>query len=197
MTVTENTAPRTATLQGIRVTGIGLAVATAAWALSMTLIGDHEGFGWQTLVGGATAIAFQIAIIRLLLLQVRTNAMGTGRVAKGFYIAQFVFMAGALVSSTFDAFWLIQGTAVWAAFDMFWPLSMLGMVGIGVRIAIAGRWTGIVRWWTLWAQSWFVAAIPVVLIARDAGQVVGSVQLIAGYVVLGIILAKLGTVTPK
>ncbi|MGB3369683.1 MAG: hypothetical protein WBA81_03615 [Rhodococcus sp. (in: high G+C Gram-positive bacteria)] len=197
MTVTENTAPHSDTVRGVRATGIGLAVATAAWALGMALIGDHEGFGWQTLVGGATAIAFQIAIIRLLLLQMQTNAMGNGRVAKGFYLAQFVFMAGALVSSTFDAFWLIQGTPVWAAFDMFWPLSMLGMVGIGVRIAIAGRWTGIVRWWTLWAQSWFVAAIPVVLIARDAGQVVGSVQLIAGYVVLGIILAKLGTVTPK
>ncbi|SNS78541.1 hypothetical protein [Rhodococcoides kyotonense] len=191
MALIENSSPTAGTVvpTAARSTGILLATATTAWAVGMALIGGHEGFGWQSVVGGATAVAFQIAIIRLLLLQFRTHAMGDGRVARGFYIAQFVFMAGALVSSTLDAFWLLHGTAVWMAFDLFWPLSMLGMVGIGIRIAIAGRWTGIVRWWTLWAQSWFVATIPLVLIVRDAGQIVGSAHLILGYAILGVLLA--------
>lgn len=187
----------TPTSTTVRSTGILLAASTTAWAVGMALIGDHEGFGWQSLVGGVTAVVFQIAILRLLLLQYRTHAMGDGRIAKIFYLAQFAFMAGALVSSTLDAFWLIHSTPVWMAFDLFWPLSMFGMVGIGIRIAIAGRWTGVVRWWTLWAQSWFVATIPLVMIIRDAGQVVGSAQLVVGYAALGIILAKLGTVTAK
>jgi hypothetical protein len=183
------------TSQAVRNTGLLLAVATTAWAVGMAVIGDHQGFGWQSIVGGATAIAFQIAVIRLLLLQVRTHAMGDGRVARGFFLAQFVFMAGAIVSSTLDAFWLIHDTPVWMAFDLFWPLSMFGMVGIGVRVAIAGRWTGLVRWWTLWAQSWFVATIPLVMIVRDAGQIVGSVQLILGYTILGVLLAARRSVT--
>ncbi|WP_052067973.1 hypothetical protein [Rhodococcoides fascians] len=180
----------------VRSVGITLALATAAWAVGVAVVGDHQGFGWKSLVGGITALAFQTAIIRLLLLQYRTGAMGTGRVASGFHVAQFVFMAGALVSSTLDMFWLLHGTAVWMAFDLFWPLSMFAMVGIGIRVAIAGRWTGVVRWWTLWAQSWFVATIPLVLVVRDAGQVMGSVQLLTGYVVLGILLARKATVTP-
>lgn len=199
MTVLENITPTTVpvTTRSVRTVGISLAVATASWAAGLALVSEHQGFGWQSLVGGATAIAFQLSIVRLLLLQLRTGAMGTGRIAKGFHIVQFVFMAGALVSSILDAFWLIHGTAVWMAFDVFWPLSMIGMVGIGVRIAIAGRWTGIVRWWTLWAQSWFVAAIPLVMIVRQAGELMGSAHLIVGYVALGLILAVLGTVTPK
>ncbi|RRQ26551.1 hypothetical protein DK926_17235 [Rhodococcus sp. Eu-32] len=185
------------TPQSVRNTGILLAIGTTAWAVGMPAIGDHQGFGWQSLVGGATAIAFQIGVVRLLLLQVRTHAMGDGRVARGFYVGQFVFMAGALVSSTLDAFWLLHDTAVWMAFDLCWPLSMVGMVGIGIRVAIAGRWTGVVRWWTLWAQSWFVATIPLVMIVRDAGLVVSSVQLVLGYTILGVLLATRRSVTTE
>lgn len=199
MSVLENPvqATKPVSVRSVRTTGIALAASTASWAAGIALVSTHQGFGWQSLVGGATAIAFQLSIVRLLLLQVRTGAMGTGRIAKSFYIAQFVFMAGALVSSLLDAFWLIRQTPVWMVFDAFWPLSMFGMVGIGVRIAIAGRWTGIVRWWTLWAQSWFVATIPLVIVVKQAGEFMGSAHLIAGYVALGIILATSGTVTPK
>ena len=167
------TRPDTAPASTVRTTGALLAVGTVAWAVGMAIAGDHEGFGWQSLLGGATALLFQAGIARLL---------------------QGVFLAGAVVSTVLDTFWLLHGTPVWMAFDLCWPLSMATMVGIGVRVAIANRWTGSIRWTTLWAQSWFVTSIPVVLIVRDAGLWVASAQLISGYALLGLLLARHETV---
>ena len=48
----------------------------------------------------------------------------------------------------------------WLALDLFWPLSMLGMFLIGIRIAVAGRWTGLTRYWPVVAESWAVVTIP-------------------------------------
>ncbi|MDV7196043.1 hypothetical protein R4172_00530 [Rhodococcus kroppenstedtii] len=190
------TRPDTAPATTVRTTGALLAVGTVAWAVGMAIAGDHEGFGWQSLLGGATALLFQAGIARLLLLQYRTAAMGEGPLARGVYRLQGVFLAGAVVSTVLDTLWLLHGTPVWMAFDLCWPLSMATMVGIGVRVAIANRWTGSIRWTTLWAQSWFVTSIPVVLIVRDAGLWVASAQLISGYAVLGLLLARHETVRP-
>ncbi len=190
------TRPDTAPATTVRITGALLAVGTVAWAVGMAIAGDHEGFGWQSLLGGATALLSQAGIARLLLLQYRTAAMGDGPLARGVYRLQGVFLAGAVVSTVLDTFWLLHGTPVWMAFDLCWPLSMATMVGIGVRVAIANRWTGSIRWTTLWAQSWFVTSIPVVLIVRDAGLWVASAQLISGYAVLGLLLARHETVRP-
>lgn len=190
------TRPDTAPASTVRSTGALLAVGTVAWAVGMAIAGEHEGFGWQSLLGGATALVFQAGIARLLLLQYRTAAMGEGPLARGVYHLQSVFLAGAVVSTLLDAFWLLHGTPVWMAFDLCWPLSMATMVGIGIRVAIAGRWTGSIRWTTLWAQSWFVTSIPVVLIVRDAGLWVASAQLISGYAVLGLLLVRHETVRP-
>jgi hypothetical protein len=46
------------------------------------------------------------------------------------------------------------------ALDAFWPLSMLGMFFLGIRIAIAGRWTGAARWWPLGAGQHLAGQHP-------------------------------------
>ena len=48
--------------------------------------------------------------------------------------------------------------------DAFWPLSMLGMFLIGIRIAVAGRWTGVSRYWPMVAESWAVVTVPAMAI---------------------------------
>lgn len=176
-----------------RALGAALTGSTLAWLTAMTIWADEEGFGAASVVSGVTALSFQAALIGLLVLGFRTRAMGTGNVARGFYYLQFGLMTGALVSSVLDMLWLAQGSAVWAVFDVCWPLSMLGMFGIGIRIAIGGRWTGALRWQTLFAQSWLFWAIPLMAVPA-IGQFAPALQLLFGYAVLGVILVRRGEV---
>jgi len=46
------------------------------------------------------------------------------------------------------------------ALDLFWPISMLGMFLIGIRIAVAGRWKGVSRFYPIVAESWAVVTVP-------------------------------------
>ncbi|MEE4024900.1 hypothetical protein V1Y59_17580 [Gordonia sp. PKS22-38] len=169
--------------------GLALAVSAPIWAITLAVVGDDEGFGLSSLVGGVAGFAFQFSLLALLAVQYRTRAMGTGRVARVGYRIEFALIGGALVSTFLDMFWLIQDSVVWAIFDSCWPLSMLGMAIIGIRIAIAGRWTGALRWQTLFAQCWFLYSIP--LVAVPAIGLWGAAAFtILGYGGLGVLLAR-------
>jgi hypothetical protein len=75
--------------------------------------------------------------------------------------------------------------------DLCWPLSMLGMFLIGVRIAVAGRWTGLSRWWPMVAESWAVVTVPALGIGGPGvARVVGALHLLVGYAVLGLVVAR-------
>lgn len=116
--------------------------------------------------------------------------MGSGNLPRRLFAAEALLIGGAIVSTVLDAFWLIHGTVVWAIFDACWPLSMLGMFAIGVRIAIVGRWRGLVRWWTLFAQSWLIVSIPFAAFGETTQRVGASAQLLLGYAVLGLLIAR-------
>ena len=78
----------------------------------------------------------------------------------------------------------------WLLLDMFWPISMLGMFCIGLRIAIAGRWHGVRRFWPMVAESWAVVTVPSLMVfGPGVSQVVGALHLVVGYSVLGLLVA--------
>ncbi|MGQ0573695.1 MAG: hypothetical protein ACT4RN_05750 [Pseudonocardia sp.] len=81
-----------------------------------------------------------------------------------------------------DALWL-------AILDVCWPLSMLGMFVIAVKLAFAGRWTGVLRAWPLVAESWAVVNVPAFLVFGDAAWWTGPTHLLIGYVLLGVLIA--------
>ena len=81
-------------------------------------------------------------------------------------------------------------SALFLALDAFWPLSMLGMFAIGVRIAIAGRWQGLARFWPLGAESWAPVVIPTAAVFSGAADYIAAGHLLVGYTVLGIVLAR-------
>ncbi len=193
MTTLETSTPTAITRRtAVPTRGLGmlLAAGATAWAAVVPLVGDTEGFGLASVAGGFVALAFQAAVIWLLIVQYRTDAMGDGRVARGFYRAEFVLMGGAMVSTVLDGLGALHGTPLWVVFDACWPLSMAGLLGIGIRVAIAGRWTGILRWWTLGAQSWF-ALVPLAMFGGPA-LFVASAHAAVGYGVLGVLLACAG-----
>ena len=176
----------------IRALGCALAVSAPVWAATVVVFGDVTDFGWRTLLAGITALAFQASIVALLRLEESSGAMSrpgaSGRVAVVGHRVQYALMAGAVMSTLLDMFELLQGTVVWAVFDACWPLSMLGMVIIGVRIAVVGRWHGALRWHTLFAHSWLLWGIPLMAFGT-AGQLGMVAQVVLGYGLLGVRIA--------
>ena len=66
---------------------------------------------------------------------------------------------------------------------------MLGMMIIGVKLAVAGRWRGPLRWWPLIAESWAVVTVPLFIVfGEQASRWVGGTHLIIGYATLGALL---------
>ena len=135
-----------------------------------------------------TGFAFQVGVMCLVVLQLRTAATGLGRGARVMLRVEQVLLSLAmlwsllhgLVPSIRDAGWLV-------VLDVFWPLSMLGMFVIAIKIAVAGRWRGLARWWPLVAESWAVVSVPAMGIGgATVGQYVGASHLIVGYVALGL-----------
>jgi len=172
----------------IRRLGLALAAGAATWAAGLFVAADSlvETGGISTV----TSLFFQVGLLALLAVQVRTRATGTGRVARAFLVAEHVLVAGAIVSTLNDAFFPgVHGSLYWQLADAFWPLSMLGMFGIGIRIAIAGRWRGAARFWPLVAESWAPVVIPVAGAAPAVAGYAGGAHLLIGYVALGLILA--------
>jgi hypothetical protein len=175
----------------VRRAGIAVATGAGAWAVANAALGTTPPAGtWQAVVVNLAAVAFQIGLMFLVTVQMRTGAIGTGRLARILLHIEHVLLGLATVSSLMWA--LTPGlydTPVFLIIDIFWPLSMLGMAAIGVRIAIAGRWQGLARFWPMVAESWAPVTVPTAFLLPGLAQYVGAAHLLIGYVVLGIILA--------
>jgi hypothetical protein len=175
----------------VRRAGIAVATGAGAWAVANAALGTTPAAGtWQAVVVNLAAVAFQIGLMFLVTVQMRTGAIGTGRLARTLLHIEHVLLGLATVSSLMWA--LTPGlydTAIFLVIDIFWPLSMLGMAAIGVRIAIAGHWTGVARFWPMVAESWAPVTVPTAFLLPAAAQYVGAAHLLIGYVALGVILA--------
>jgi len=190
-TTTAATTDRRATVRLARRAGIAVATGSVAWAAGMAAFTNTPTAGtWQHYVYEVTALVFQLGLVALVTLQLRTGATGTGKLARGFLHAEHVLL-GLAVASTLTWMFLreYQDTAWFLALDVFWPLSMLGMAAIGIRIAIAGRWKGVARFWPMVAESWAPVAVPASFLVPAFAQYVGAAHLLIGYVALGVILA--------
>lgn len=176
----------------VRLGGLAMAAGAAAWALGTVLTYDVDPVdGEYPLYYKASSLLFQLGLVALVAVQKRTRAIGTGRLARRFLHAEHVMLGLAIASSIQ---WMVapgvSEDAFFLALDLFWPLSMLGMAAIGIRIAIAGRWRGAARIWPAIAETWAVVMLPVSAIASvEVGSFVGAGHLLAGYTVLGVILA--------
>ncbi|MGY1622827.1 hypothetical protein ACI789_11580 [Geodermatophilus sp. SYSU D00965] len=180
-----------ATTRFARATGVAVATGSAAWAAGLLVFGPNPDPGWGDTVYNLTSLLFQLGLVALVTLQLRTGATGTGRLARFFLHVEHVLLALAIVSTLTWIFLRQYDGATWfLLLDAFWPLSMLGMAAIGVRIAIAGRWRGAARFWPLVAESWAPVVVPLNAIVPAAAGLAGAAHLMVGYVALGLILAR-------
>ena len=170
-----------------------LSVGALMWAGVMVFTGTApEITGIEAVAFGIGSGAFQIGLLCLLRVLWRTRALGDGRLARFFLRAETVALSLAICSTFVDAIQVSDlDEPMWLALDLFWPLSMLGMFLIGVRIAIAGRWKGLSRFWPMVAESWAVVCVPTIAIfGQAAANVVAPLHLLVGYTVLGVIVSR-------
>ncbi|MBS2939895.1 hypothetical protein KDN32_19310 [Nocardioides sp. J2M5] len=169
-----------------------LTIGALAWAAAIAGLGLDPRDSVGVAVYGLGSGLFQVGLLVLLRTLWRTRALGEGRVARGVLRLETVLVSLAITSTLVDAIQLSDlSQPGWALLDAFWPLSMLGMFLIGIRIAIAGRWTGLSRLWPVVAESWAVVTIPALgIFGPGVGQVVACVHLVVGYAVLGLLVSR-------
>ena len=174
----------------VRLGGLAMATGAAAWAIG-TLVYELDPAGDDfPLAYKATSLVFQLGLVALVAVQLRTRATGTGRLARRFLHVEHAMLGLAIASSLQ---WMIapdlSENAFFLALDLFWPLSMLGMAAIGIRIAIAGRWRGAARVWPAIAETWALVMFPAMaLVSEEMTTYISAGHLLLGYGVLGIIL---------
>jgi len=176
----------------VRRLGLVLTTGAALWSASIFVYGSNAtGLGGR--VGDVTGFLFQLGVFALLTVMLRTGATGTSRAARVMIRVEYVLLG---LASTWS---LLHGlgseefrqSGLVMALDAFWPLSMLGMFVIGIKVAVAGRWQGVLRAWPLVAETWAVVTVPTFLLFGDpVANWVGGTHLLVGYVTLGVLLAR-------
>ncbi len=169
-----------------------LSAGALAWSASILTVGQDPHGTVGLAVFGVGSGLFQVGLLFLLRVLWRTRALGDGRIARRVLRFEAFAVAMAMASTFVDAIGISDlSQPGWLALDLFWPLSMLGMFLIGIRIAVAGRWTGLSRFWPMVAESWAVVTIPAMgIFGEEAGKYVGALHLIVGYTVLGAIVSR-------
>ncbi len=169
-----------------------LSAGAVAWSAAIFAVGQEPDTAVGLAVFGGGSGLFQLGLLFLLGVLWRTQALGSGRISRGVIRLEAALVSLAMVSTFVDAIGVSDlSKPLWAMLDAFWPLSMLGMFLIGIRIAVAGRWTGLSRFWPMVAESWAVVTIPALVVGGDLiGQLVGAAHLLVGYTVLGVIVSR-------
>ncbi|MEJ2887036.1 hypothetical protein [Actinomycetospora aeridis] len=170
----------------VRAAGLVLAVCSLPWALTSLVAGIDIGYTTDIVCG-----VFQLGIWALLITMIRTRATGTSRPARAMLAVEAVLLT---LASTASVLLLlgepIASSTVTVVLDVFWPVSMLGMAVIGIKVAVAGRWRGILRAWPVVAETWVLVVVPsLALLGPGAASWVSGLHLIAGYATLGVLLA--------
>ena len=175
-----------------RLHGTMLTVGALAWVVAQGFVGvDPVGHRDEVAFSICSGM-FQVGLLFLVRVLYRTGAIGGGRLAKAILRFEAVLILVAISSTVSDGLGTTDFDRWWfVVMDACWPLSMLGMCLIGIRIAIAGRWRGVSRFWPMLAESWAVVTIPTMVAFGDtAATVVSMVHLTLGYAVLGQIVAR-------
>jgi hypothetical protein len=170
----------------VRAAGVVLAACSLPWAVTSLVAGIDIGYPTHVVCA-----VFQVGIWALLITMWRTGATGTTRAARLVLAVEAVFLALASAASVLLLLGEpIASSTVAVVLDVFWPVSMLGMAVVGIKVALAGRWRGVLRAWPVVAETWVLVVLPSLgIFGPQVASWVSGVHLIVGYGVLGALLA--------
>lgn len=119
--------------------GALVALGGVCWGVSWILSPSQQGDNSQVEIWASGL--YQLGLLSLLAVGWVTGGTGTTRTARAVLAAETVAVLLAVawtVPYLFDA--NRPTTGILVVLDAFWPLSMLGLVVVGILVARAGRW---------------------------------------------------------
>jgi len=169
------------------VTSLGALVTLGGvlWGLSWIASPSEEGGNSQVEIWASGV--FQLGLLALLAVMWVSRATGTSRTARGLLAAEVVAVILALawtVPYLFDA--NRPTTGILVVLDAFWPLSMVGLVVIGVLVARTGQWPSPLRHLPLLASLIIPVDIAVSWAPDEVRNAVMGVYLAISYGLLGL-----------
>lgn len=169
----------------IRSLGSLVTLGGVAWGLSWILSPSDQGDNSQVEIWASGV--FQLGLLSLLAVLWATQGTGVARTARGLLAAEVVAVILAVawtVPYLFDA--NRPTTGVLVVLDAFWPLSMLGLIVIGVLVARAGRWPRPLRYLPLVASLLIPVDIAVSWAPDEVRNIVMGAYLAVTYGLLGL-----------
>ena len=173
----------------IRSLGALVALGGVLWGLSWILSPSEQGDNSQIEIWASGV--FQLGLLSLLAVMWVTRATGTTRIARGLLAAEVVAVVLAVawtVPYLFDA--NRPTTGILVVLDAFWPLSMLGLVVVGVLVARAGRWPRPLRYLPLVASLLIPVDIAVSWAPEQVRTAVMGTYLALSYGLLGLAMVR-------
>lgn len=174
-----------------RMSGALVAIGALVWAATRLVIGvPAEGVNHPVEIWGS--FAFQIGLVAFLGLAWATRATGAGRCGRLVLAVEIILLAMA-IGWTIPHLWEANRPHddLWIqVLDAGWPLSMLGLIAVGLAIARARRWSGAARWLPLAASLLIVVDIALVWLPLEVSHVFTFVYLAVAYTFLGIAIIR-------
>jgi hypothetical protein len=136
---------------------------------------------------------FQLGLVALLAVMRATDATGTTRPGRFVLNAEVFAVALAMawtVPFLFDA--NRPNTGILVVLDAFWPLSMVGLIVVGIVVAKVGRWPSPARYLPVAASLLIPVDIAVMAagLGLEAQNVARSVYLTLAYAALGVAIIR-------
>jgi len=172
----------------VRACGVAIALGGITWSLGWLQAGDlPEGVNDQVEIWASGV--FQLGLVALLATMRATKATGTSRWGRLVLNAEIVALALAIawtIPFLFDA--NRPNTGILVVLDAFWPLSMVGLIAVGVQTIRANRWPAPARYLPLAAS--LLIPVDIVLIVTGTSfwtqLVTRALYLAVAYALLGV-----------
>ena len=169
-----------------RICGALIAVGGLTWAATRLVLGvPEEGVNNPVEIWGS--FAFQLGVLAFLAIAWATKATGAGRGGRLVLGVELVLLALA-IGWTIPHLWQANrpNEDLWLqVLDAAWPLSMVGLMAVGVAIARARRWPGAARWLPLAASLLLVVDIALIWLPIEISHTITFVYLGLAYTALG------------
>ena len=173
----------------IRSLGLLTAAGGVAWGAAWILSPSRQGANSQLEIWASGV--FQLGLLGLLGVMWGTSATGNRRTARTILAAEIVAVVLAVawtIPYLFDANRPTTGLLV--VLDAFWPLSMAGLLVVGVMVARAGRWPGLLRYLPLVAALLIPVDLAVAWTPERVRDVVMGVYLALSYGATGAAMVR-------
>lgn len=173
----------------VRALGALVALGGVLWGVAWIVSPSEQGDNSQVEIWASGV--FQLGLLALLGVMWWSRATGDSRLARGLLAAELVAVVLAVawtVPYLFDA--NRPTTGVLVVLDAFWPLSMVGLLMVGIMVARAGRWPRPLRYLPLVAALLIPVDIAVSGASDDVRNAVMGCYLALSYGALGLGMAR-------